>query len=586
MTDNIKIKEIRELTKTCNHPYWRIDWFGQIYENSAIETEYLIEVGLSAINNPNSNRHTTFGTSLPQATTVMISVGQLPAIQLGAKFDNGNMVGFASGEKLDLSIDTNEIGANQIILAGSKLDERRFLIPQWKVNLTVYNAFDSHCLRFNGKDRSKRSIDIILPCMVLIRAYFAISTRLAKAVFDGTVANNLNSLINVEKSFMSATTCIVTRRKNVSDIDCHVLGRIIADINAMNAARQVYDSIATVKHKRRPLHPKSWFPFEGHTRLAVEGTYMDSTNSKRFLVRRITNCCRSAPYKKLIIIADNDARTAPPETDIIDENKIEAWEKPQLDNVPDDGTLQSESETDSSLDVKHFASTESLFSGFADIAIEKLPKERCEYKNAGILIDGVDYPKTSLGTSDGRSPPIGVKPASINPSKKLPVPHIFSLFKDMIQVVDQMPDMQAILKPGTSGPGRYAAVNTNSKAKRNWSFINNQTRSPRQFIIGEIEYNDRKYLVLDIEPRPPATTGFKVEVITSCNEQSISQDSLDSLIKCLCMHKGIMKKITDYPPNVMRVGNGLKHTWATAEKFAEKVTNLIFHYTELSSGRI
>lgn len=582
MTDNIKIKEIRELTKTRNHPYWRIDWFGQIFENSAIENEYLMEVGLSAINNPNSNRHVNVGTSLPQTTTVKIGVGQLPAIQLGTKFDNGNMVGFASGKKLDISIDTNEIGANQIILAGSKLDKRRFLIPQWEVNLAAYKAFDSHCLLFKVTDRSKRSIDIILPCMVLIRAYYAISTRLAKAVFDGTVANNLNSLINVEKSIMSETTCIVTRRKNVSDIDCYVLGMLIADNNAMESACSVYHSMATAKRNQRPLHPKSWFPFKGPTRLEVEGAYMDKANDDRFLVRRIINCNRRPPYKKLVVIADNDARTAPPETDIPDENKSEAWDKTKTDNVPDDGTLQSVLEANSSFDVKHIAGTENLFSGFVDIAIKKLPKERCEYKNAGITIDGTDYPKTSLGTGDSRSPPTGVKPTSINQSKKLPAPpaqHGFCMFEEMIEIVNLMPGMQAKLKPGTSGLGLYAAINTNTKAKRNWSYINNHTRVLRQIIIGEVIYNNHKFLVLDIEPRPPMTKGFKVEVITTSNGDDISEESLCFLIKNLSMHKGIMNNIINYPPNVMRVGNGLKHTWDTANKFAGKVTNLIFNHS-------
>ena len=551
MTRNIKIKEIRELTKICNHQDWRIDWFGQIFENSAIEKEYLMEVGLSAINNPNSNRHTDVGTSLPQTTTVKIGVGQLPAVQLGAKFNNGNMVGFASGKKLDISIDTNEIGANQFIIAGKKLDKRRYLIPQWEVNLAAFKAFDSPCLLFKATDRSKRSIDIIMPCMVLLRAYYAISTRLAKAVFDGTIASNLNSLINVEKTFMSETTCIVTRRKNVSDIDCYVLGRLIADKDAMEAACLIYYSMATAKRKGVPLHPKSLFPFKGHTWLEVEGAFMDKTNDERFLVRRIINCNRLPPYKKLVVIADNDARTAPPETDIPNENKSEAWEKTKTDNVPDDGTLQSVLEANSSFDVKYIADTENLFSKFVDIPIEKLPKERCEYKNAGITIDGTDYPKTSLGTGDGRSPSTEVKPTAINQSKKLPAPpakHGFCLFEEMIEIINLMPSMQAKLKSGTSRLGRYAAVNTNTEAKRNWSFINNNTRVLRQIIIGEIIYNNRKFLVLDIEPRPPMTKGFKVEVITTSNGDDISEESLRILIKNLSIHKGIMKNITNYPP--------------------------------------
>lgn len=579
MTDSIKIKEIRDLTKTCNHPYWRIDWFGQILKNPAIETEYLIEVGLSAIQKPLSNRQTTVDSSLPGATTVMIGVGQLPAIQLGSIFDNGSLVGCTSGEQIELSIDTNEIGANQIIQAKSKLDERRYLIPPWEVNLAAYHAFDSYCLRFNGKDRRNRTIDIILPCMVLIRAYYAISTRLTKAVFDGTICANLNNLINVEKSYMSETTCIVTRRKNVSDFDCYLLGRLIADMNTKEAVCLVYHSMAEAKYERRLLHPKSCFPFKGKTTLTVEGTYIDKADDNRFLVRNIRDCGRQAPYKKLIVIADNDGRTAPPETDIPDENKSEAWKKPQINDVPDDGTLQSSVEADSSFGINPIVGTENLFTGFADIAIEKLPKERCEYKNAGVAIDGRDYPNTSLGTGYGKGSLTRVKPTSINPSTMLQEPRGYELFENMIKLVGRENNMRANLMPGNSRPGCYEAVNTNIKASRNWSFINNKTKTPRRIMIGKIEYKNRTYLVLDIEPRHYATTGFKVEVITSGDGSAISKDNLKCLLRSLSMHRGVMNNITEYPSNVVRVGNGLKHTWGTAEKFAAKVTSLIIDHS-------
>ncbi|MBU3082479.1 hypothetical protein OHW84_11925 [Acinetobacter baumannii] len=550
---------------------WIIEWLGgDIQINPNIESEPTMKVLLGLIKE-NYKGDLTSIDAIERRQIAKIGVGQIVNLSMGTLLKDGTPIQNIG------NINTFEINTNQaqFFKATDKVNNQNIIT--YADHRTSGFGKDSWCLCFPiGEDPA----GLIIPVTEIIRFYFSTSSLLSKAIYTGEITHNLNKFVNLNYCGMNKSECIIHRRQIVSDNDCWILGRILNSQNAQASAQAVHDSLMLQKHnKEETLQPKTGFPFSGKSHLKVRYKTIGH-NLKRILVLRIINCTFPFPYNSLEVLADNDGRTAPSETDNANSNKKEINRPQNTKKTPKGKSITSSDEPDNSVQPDTFQSESNRFDFLRDKEIKKTPKEKCNYKSGQFRTKLHDKLFKKYGTGDGKFTESEVKKANITEEKSSP-PADYNSFSKIITILNQYPNITAQLVNfgNDSTAGSIYAPLLKSRNRRQWSYLkfnkNQHYRRRRQFMIAEItlENNNstKNFLIIDIERRHKQDN-YKLEVFEYFNNKDVS---IELIINKLTQLHGRLNEIRAISNNIYRVKTGTKHTYKEEKLFAQAIYNLI-----------
>jgi hypothetical protein len=547
---------------------WRLNWFGGIERDPDVATEYKLQVVLTLVKeHAYIEWHTEAAVEQDILRMIRIGVGQLPLLRIGSLWRDGKLIRLRTGveQRFFLNI---PMGIPNFYTATDKVGRLAGLIPFRDHRLMAYGK-NTKCIVLPHEDDQA---GIIIPVIELIRFYYASSTRLSKAVFDGDFIHAPTSIYDPEYTGMNGELAVVCRRQDVSDDDCWTIARILNSQDAFDGARRVNDSMIRSFANSSEAHPESRFPFSGPTRLKALCKQVGYAPT-RWLVLSIVSCSGFFPYNELQVIADNDGRQADPETDIVGENKIPiARPSDKRGDESDPVTLQSGKEPDKQALPKRLELSGDCFTALLGKKILKLEKDRCNYKS-GQLQTLVESPPSAHGTGDGDNTNPGVGKIEITKPNSEALPPSYELLIALIGELNTRESVIARLLPLPCGPGLIKARLTAPAGRRQWAYINHQKRQIRFFMIIEVRTSTGYYYLVEIERRTFSSSDkYCAEIYYNSQRTSVSAHHIEALSIALSRQNGRISNTDE----INRIGlykspNGLRHTDIEIGRYANRV---------------
>lgn len=567
-----KIKEFSEL----GNGIWRIDWRGAVEKNLSVESEYAVQVVVSRLKSNWQHSDIATDDAVEDFTRrcISIGVGQLPFVQVGSFWKDGQQLPSLAGEPKSFDIEISSASTG-------------FARATDKVGGQTVIPFNDHKVHGAGKGSwclclpyGNDSAGIIIPAIEIIRFYYATSTRLSKAVFNGDFAFSWDELVNPDTTGMRGNRCVVHRRRDVEDDDCWTIGRIQNDPNAYQGIIDVIHSMLVEHANNQPAHPKCRFPFVGKTTIRARCKQI-GYNHKRWLVLSLISCSGPFPYNELEVVADNGNTPANPETDIPESEKKPAWPGEKQPNVADTTMLQSGAEPEADTRNNRIEVPEERFSAISGKSIIKTLKDQCLYKSGSLKTIVKQVTPTALGTGDGVYSATGVAPASIvvvDGKRKQSLPADFNTLVEMLEALngESYPGASGQLHVFPSAAGLIDAPLTNGANKRQWSYLNFKKRLRRQFMVADIVVEKYHFCLIEVEGRPNSDSdAYRVEVIYHDDWHKPNSAELIALVKSLTKGNGRMKNVGRLPCGLKRLGTGLLHRWESADEYATRVVEAV-----------
>lgn len=556
---------------------WRIDWRGAIEKNPSIESEYAVKVIVSKLKTDWQNTNTATDEAVEEFTrrSISIGVGQLPFLQLGTFWKNGKHLATVAGELISFNLNINP-STTGIALATDKVEDQSLIT--YNDHKILKDGTGSWCLYLPYENDPA---GIIIPAMEIIRFYYATSTLLSKAVFNGDFVFNWEQLVNPDNTGMKGKRCVVHRREHVEDNDCWTIGRIQNDTNAYQGVIDVLHSMVQEHANGKPAHPKSGFPFIGKTTLKARCKQI-GWKHKRWLVLSLISCSGAFPYDELEVIADNSNIGADSTTDIPESEKKPAWKNEKKPEKVGDLTLQSGAEPEADTRCYKISLPDERFSAISGKKIIKTLKSECHYKSGELKTIVTPVTVDMLGTGDGVYSKTGVAPASISVEnkKRRGLPSNFETLDAMLKLLnsDSYPGASAQWHVFPLDKGQIKASLTRADNKRQWGYLDfdAEEKQIRRFMMADITIGERHCALIEVERRSKgAEESFQAELVFHSDWHAPNSADLIALSKSLSIKYGRMKNINSLPNGLIRLGDGLRHTWASANEYAVRVVEAV-----------
>lgn len=568
------IPKIREFP--ADNRYWRVDAFGAIIRNHNVPSEPFIQIVISPFldteltsKEPKSLAAVN-ATDYGQQQSIEIGVGQLPFISIGSVWKNGYIQACKAGTE-EVLYNVNIIRENmQIINANHKINGK-YLVPP---NFYKFGKEGLYSKLIAIKNSKGDPFAILIPMIEVIRFYYALSTHLSHAVFNGSFKHNLSSLINVNNSGVieDESRCVLHLRKHISDEEGWVIGRILNSDNAFKGANQPFDDILQNSINNKWIHVSSTFPFIGFTNLTARTKRIRSITEDgwKTLVLGLEYCTAPFPFENATFPRDNDNhREADPNNKLPSNEKKPAF--PVSKNKESDGNkdLQNRQEPNKDCSGEIITLPTNRFAAIEGKKPDKPTKEQCRYISSSNTALQNDQEPEALNTGKEANNDSNVGKGSIAPQRlrAKSLPPSFNAFSTAIYLLNKKNGITAYVRP-LNDLIRYMPL-TKSARYRQWSYLDSKTFCRRQVITANIEYNNSHYILLEFEARKGES--FKVALVKVKSGNQISDIGLNKLLNELARERGIWTKILNIFSNISLIT--LKHTWSTEPQFAEAIHN-------------
>ncbi|WP_323815852.1 hypothetical protein [Cellvibrio sp. NN19] len=547
---------------------WRVDWFGSIERNPQVPSEPKVQVIISPLVEGAKDFAAISAVKHEDRQTITVGVGQLPAISIGSLWKNRRCIPEVAGTEeifSNLQINSQTV---QLVRSDFKTDGDTLIKAQFhRVGVGLY----ANCLAIKLKDDP---FGIIIPVIEIIRAYYAVSSKLSKAIFFGNFRHDIGSIINPELTCIDPINKHVSLRlrRDYSNEDGYFIARIIFDSIARNGANLVHDStlrqsIAGLKW----LHPESSFPFEGTTTLFTRAKRMRVTDEKwRYIVFAINKCSGEFPYKAITFDRDNNADKANEETDLPDELKTPAYPKKKPKDLGEaDDELQSDDEPDADYQPQAISLPSSRFGALSEVKIEKVEKDLCNYISAGKVI-GIDGSVDELGTGDGEHNNNNVRPVNIQGTQERqePLPASFDTFRLMVTALNSGRCI-ASLRPQSDSIS-YIPLRK-PKGMRQWSYLDSDLRLRRKVLVADISYQGRQSCLIEFQWRNGES--FRLAVISAIYGSRLSDLQVRELLLLLAKKQGRWEHVKS-TVGAIKI-ELLKHTWPDIPSYCRAVKDAL-----------
>ncbi len=575
---SLVIDEFKELGSGI----WRLVWYGVIARNHQGQTEPTFQAIFYRIKDGWNGDYSTMSAldlryAGHRAFEASIGVGQLPGICIGTLWQDGQQISKSVHHKktfkLQINTSTVRLAHPEDEINGEKL------IPSHDYRVSGY-GLNSWCLHIahNGDPAG-----IIIPAMEAIRFYYAHSTVLSNAIFNGDFINAPESLVVWDESGMRGKCCVITRRRHVYDSDCWTIGRIFRDTQAKKGAKVILDSAIARHSNRRRVHPKTLFPFEGETTLTAKCVQVGK-KYKRWLLLTLETCSGPFPYEQLEI--HDPAAKADPITDLPErEKKPFIWPEKKTEKPDNEEYIvQSGIEPTAKAIPVVFELQQQCFLAIKGKEPIKPKKEKNTHK-ASKEPRLVSFKTDRFSTGDGTYGPSKVGPLRIKGGKEnehLPV--TFEAFKKMVDILNTYDGVRAKLHRFTWGEGLISVTPAKLSRLLKWSFINHEEKRLRQLMIADIYFNNWSYCLIEVERKPQKGSTSKgeaylAEIIYRHDRLPIDSEDIVQL-KDKLSHPNVLGRMCHFKfekllPALRRLGIGIKHTWKTPGDYAKRVFRVI-----------
>ncbi|WP_265421880.1 hypothetical protein [Aeromonas salmonicida] len=284
------IKKLLSLKKE-----WRIDYFGDVlYPNlSTRQSQPSIAVQLSK-----------YSHDLNEDNMVQqwIPIGLLPFLKIGDLWQEGQPTGKTSAPSRETfkNLIIN-VESTQFYKAGGKPDLK---IHGLLGSINYWLPLDQHPWHREHTHANcvvitvSRVLQILIPCMELIRFYFGSSSSLLSTLFRPMLSRT-----SLARQYIKRTDGSVYLRlaEGISGASAADIARILYSPAAWRAATLIGKSALQCSSMGERIYPKCTFPFEGVTDLNVTGQWIthDGSTRKIFVVYEIISCSHEFPFKSI-----------------------------------------------------------------------------------------------------------------------------------------------------------------------------------------------------------------------------------------------------------------------------------------------
>lgn len=531
----LEAKRIRIADFPEGEDLWRVDWMGNIQKNPTVQTEHLATVFLTKLNcdsntpfYPLNSKHL----NTEHRRVAEIGVGLLPIVWIGSVWQNGIRIDDVQYVAKSFSVDTTLAKTTKFSGHSDQLNKAR-LIPasQYPLGGKAW-AHVQHAplfaLPFMGDPYG-----LLIPAIEIIRFYYIYSSSSARALFYGQYESlykdpELNSVTPVPS--VKLTLCWFTKHS-----DAWMLARHIASKTVKNRVKKINDwvTLGILKGANTEI-PGSFFPFDGNTKLKVEGMQIIGDDGKsRFLVTRLRNCSHPMPYSDVTIRVD-DKPTAPRELEERTPIWYKTWPKGlDIANLP----AKHDQEPDKNMERMLLEANESRF---AALKGKKLIKEKITPKQKGFecKLGDLDEDKNGLGTSEGTSGKSDAARAEISqnlaPDDKGSPMSLINFVNALAYLRSQGLNVTTIQVGEDTGPYKGETISFFArigKTDRQWSVIHGKLPKQRGIMVARVGSNERYAYILEIERDPYRKAElYSVLIISSPSYEEISEKELKSLM--------------------------------------------------------
>lgn len=242
------------------------------------------------------------------AVTIKVFVGYLPLLTMGSFWRKGLRVDYKYPAQQIVKLTAVDVSPATSVEThlGHQPDGKYGLVP-YSDQRFYFGKVHLGRTRVLGIRYNNDPFGIIVPMAELIRFYYARSSDLARAIFNGVFTHDANSIYNPDATgpmtIAGKRRMVVRRRKEFENADCWVIGRILVSPEANQGAKMVHDRLKSENLRNRPMFPASRPPFFGTTNWRLRGIHL---RNGRWLVHELLGCTAPYPFEELEVIPDND----------------------------------------------------------------------------------------------------------------------------------------------------------------------------------------------------------------------------------------------------------------------------------------
>lgn len=576
---------------------WRVDWFGEVSRNPDVPSEALVETFISPLDrdplsvDPSSNHAVRHA----DRKRIKIGVGQLPYVHTGSLWKNGERMATQAGTieafpNLTISPET-------VSLVRADHNEGGIpLIPSNYYRLGARSALRSFCLAVRWEDDP---YGIIIPVMEAIRFYYASSTDLARAVFNGNFPQDPDSLLDMKKSDLECvnedgTDLKIFRfypRRHMSDYDGYTVGRILFSEVAKRNVRRILDSMMKHKMNEGLALPESGFPFIGTTTLKVHRKPIKCGDLWRNLVLTIDWCSGPFPFDDLLVGWNRGGHSPEPNTEQAPLILSRAGRRVSPPKNSGDMPIRSDHDPAIQAGIVQYALPSGRFGAMDGKSIIKVdPKDAEEEPSGGeVRLAGGNFPITSYGTGKGsygesRSAPLEFvedKDSGSGTKARLS----FQMFIDALPTMNKAAGIQAVFRvvgepASPRGVASFFPANRYRPQSR-WEYLRFRTKQRRRAIVLDVKMENHHFYVVEIERRE--TESYKAYLFYVPDFSSLEDKTVRSILEHLAKNEGRLKD-EDSIPRIQ--WDFLIHTWENAEECGEKIMRKIKEMEPLPEKKI
>jgi hypothetical protein len=635
-------REIAALKVLERNRFYMLTWFGGVVRLPNDDSQLGIQASFSPLRDgvePGDPVNPALDLEPDGITVITLAVGLVPVLHIGQVYRNRRCIGvpeFVRQEIEGVSMHPDKLHYVTDFGKSPRLQDQTradLIIPHESFPLVPYaeksrNGVGARCLAVPVPGRNWK---LLFHCVEIVRFYFARSTLLSRAVFNGfpgsgspnygdTPPGPLMELYDPARSRKRANgSAVVWLQDGVSPRVSATIARFCFSDYARREALKIHASIRKLAQREKCPSPEAAAPFEGDTNLTVRGIWLGPENTpeqaRYFLVFRIERCTAPFPFAALTCVAGRAAESV---TDVRPEP---GGFGPEIGPTPprDDGTEPIKQ--DGQPTNRHHRRFHEVEAGeFADLETKprrliRKPKKPGERRRLVGETEEVDGVSTGEGTwdMDSKLDPIEFvdgaplppedkdDPEPPVPVKKDDAPEFqvdFNAFREALRLRDWKVRYCSPASYGDPDAASGAALlpRPPHEGRRNWLYIDHKTGQRRHVLIAEVFVHGIYGYLFEVERRPESTEAYATLSLARAGGEKASDELLTEILKACSAEKGrwenfdlqkdLYRIVIGHPPRpkgTSEEGKDAKERYPAL--LAEKLSTGLLHLWSVAKGQ-
>lgn len=561
----IIIKEFH--SEVLGNHFWRIDWVGKLLPFENHDSEQLLQVFLTRLEdgftNPLSNKSLT-----QKKERVYLRSGWTPILQIGSVWKEGCCISYPQqGPGEAFEIDTADALFTTITGTITRNNQQFKPLPKshYPLGDKEFGALRESPLLCIPVNTDKYKF-LIIPSFEIFRSYYGCTTLLTQCVLE----NDPSFAIDLEKSeVLQGSIVRITLEKKTADEEAWCFARWITSDVMQRQIDGLNRSLMTANNTIANHHNKTTsghfidikFPFEGKSKLTVVGKPIklgsDPTSNDdvwAYLALGIKGCSHPMPFKKVIVLRKNDNQkglnSEDPDLTPTNWGAKRIYGPGGLPDVLPKGALRVASEEPSSqIRNTSIALFKQRFSDLWKKQLLHQNKDLQVYKSFPRLISSsqlIETFSTGSGSSANREtgrlsltpgePP--VQPPEDQPKKEAWTNRwTLEAFLKVISLMKEEQSDWVITTIGVTGASHHTDTGEIITCFReevphchSWHLSNRKDRVTRGVVIARIDIAERVYYLLELERKQPSNS-YSTALLHTAGFEQIQDRVLDGFLK-------------------------------------------------------